>query len=644
MATSKKTKKRKARTKSGGDDDDDEAVIIVKQLSKHDVLLGRGPATAQFEGNQNFRQVVYSFKKEYTLAPRDAKKVVAKKVVHFLSSLEPPGRFVKSTSVDGEFKIVADDIALEKTCQSLREKRDYIPSESQQKVLKMSENSTPIQKASSVVAKKAKKSAAASAKKKVVPHAKAKKPLKIRMKLLKKQTETQQQSPDNKVSAPRKYPAKVPRKSLLKSDEKKELISPSEQPQAAAAEAIGVPPAANKNISYGPYEDDSNGINRINDRASMIDKTAEAVSQGGKLQKIAEEGAATSSGAEYSPTTLDEKFDVVPPALTVFVSGMFSSSGLDNMGDDDSDDRPVLPFRRSVPNKKQAIVKKMMMQKDLDSMTVDMDDMDLVDPADLQHSGTSTAHGHADEDRKPAARMIPPKSSTTEGLDVLPFVEPPPLQTKNSLYLDDDDFNSDNDPPARNINGEAPPTVAVASQAAAPMAGMHDTSDVEALRSAQQSHIGIGKTSAAMAKIHMQSPPAESMKDSHMADSSRSGSPELLQTKFGSGGRQPRPHPGIGKTPATMKMINLQKSRRSDGPLLTSPETVMMDAMDEEVPPPSLQRVKHSLFIDKQNDDHEDVEAITAPVDTSIFEDTFPVTSLSGNQSKPLHSDTQAEE
>ena len=87
------------------------------KLKRDDVLLGRGAALAQFEGNLRFRDLVDERKDEYTrTSMRKEKKRIAKEIYDLVTSRG--GRFLKQ---DGSEATV--DTAIEKCKQALRENR-----------------------------------------------------------------------------------------------------------------------------------------------------------------------------------------------------------------------------------------------------------------------------------------------------------------------------------------------------------------------------------------------------------------------------------------------------------------------------------------------------------------------------------------
>jgi hypothetical protein len=104
--------------------------------TQHDVLGGRGVSVSQHAGNERFRALVYAradadYCNTYTT---EEKKAVAEEIVDHISSLDPPGRFLKrpkgygssssrsgSSAVDGPWEEISRNDAIKKTCQALRD-------------------------------------------------------------------------------------------------------------------------------------------------------------------------------------------------------------------------------------------------------------------------------------------------------------------------------------------------------------------------------------------------------------------------------------------------------------------------------------------------------------------------------------------
>jgi hypothetical protein len=380
---------------------------LLAQLSKHDVCLGRGTVIINLEGNAYFRQVISAHRSEYTSSNSGVlKRAVAAKVVEMIESLDPPGRFYEILP-DATLKTVSFERALGKTMQGLREKRGTaaLPPPSNQQEDNSSAPLPPVVERS---AKNAPVTKTLPAKRKLPPKKRIKK------------------VPTEARSCP----------AILPPDET------THSTQLEPVDGSGIPA---KQRDDGNKTTDDQAEN-LDDQTCMIDKTARAVAQGGRLQQLVESALAV---ADENPlTTLDDKFSLVPPALTVFVSGMYSSNNLDNVGNSNEHGPYYSPFRGH-PSKQTVIQKMAGQESRLHSMTVDMGgDMDLVDlGADpLLHHPTTAVSGVVGpllQNEKTHFYAIRQPAAVKLGMDtlVLPFVQPPFLQTNNSLFLDDDDFN-----------------------------------------------------------------------------------------------------------------------------------------------------------------------------------------------------------
>lgn len=96
------------------------------QLRDTDVLLGRGTHIALFKGNVYFRYLVWKMKDIYNEAKKSEKGDIARLVMQQVHNLTPPGRFVQETE-DGKFELAKPQKAFEKTCQTLRERKNGKP-------------------------------------------------------------------------------------------------------------------------------------------------------------------------------------------------------------------------------------------------------------------------------------------------------------------------------------------------------------------------------------------------------------------------------------------------------------------------------------------------------------------------------------
>ena len=87
-------------------------------IGLNDVLLGRGGATNNHEGNCRYRTIVADFQNEYLVARKKEKVVISRKIVAAVHA--NGGRFLKRDS-SGVWVEVPDKRATEKTSQALRE-------------------------------------------------------------------------------------------------------------------------------------------------------------------------------------------------------------------------------------------------------------------------------------------------------------------------------------------------------------------------------------------------------------------------------------------------------------------------------------------------------------------------------------------
>lgn len=90
-------------------------------IGVNDVLLGRGGATNNHEGNRRYRTIVADHQSEYLTARKKEKVVISRKIVATVHS--NGGRFLKRDA-GGIWVEVPDKRATEKTSQALREGLD----------------------------------------------------------------------------------------------------------------------------------------------------------------------------------------------------------------------------------------------------------------------------------------------------------------------------------------------------------------------------------------------------------------------------------------------------------------------------------------------------------------------------------------
>jgi hypothetical protein len=91
-------------------------------IGPDDVLLGRGGATNNHDGNRRFRILVAENQREYLKARKRDKVIIARRIVSIVQS--KGGRFLKRGTEDNSWVPVPDKRAQEKTSQALREGLD----------------------------------------------------------------------------------------------------------------------------------------------------------------------------------------------------------------------------------------------------------------------------------------------------------------------------------------------------------------------------------------------------------------------------------------------------------------------------------------------------------------------------------------
>jgi hypothetical protein len=96
-----------------------------KEITRNDVLLGRGAASDRFEGNVQFRTLIRARKNEYSSSMNpNGKAFIAQQIVQTIQSNQ--GRFLRkvklSRSVESpKWEIVSDSVAVEKVKQAFRD-------------------------------------------------------------------------------------------------------------------------------------------------------------------------------------------------------------------------------------------------------------------------------------------------------------------------------------------------------------------------------------------------------------------------------------------------------------------------------------------------------------------------------------------
>lgn len=91
-------------------------------IGLNDVLLGRGGATNNHNGNQKFRVLVAEHQQQYLQARKRDKVVIARQIVQTVKATG--GRFLKRGNDDATWIEVPDKRAQEKASQALREGLD----------------------------------------------------------------------------------------------------------------------------------------------------------------------------------------------------------------------------------------------------------------------------------------------------------------------------------------------------------------------------------------------------------------------------------------------------------------------------------------------------------------------------------------
>ena len=87
----------------------------------NDVLAGRGNGVAARPGNQLFRDICIRYQQAYHDAFRTKKMDVARKVIHEITSKDPPGRFLEKNN-SGDWVLMPPKRVLDKTSQALRDR------------------------------------------------------------------------------------------------------------------------------------------------------------------------------------------------------------------------------------------------------------------------------------------------------------------------------------------------------------------------------------------------------------------------------------------------------------------------------------------------------------------------------------------
>lgn len=99
--------------------------VEADQIYRNDVLLGRGSGPNDHIGNINFRKLISTRRKEYNgTNARVEKGRIAKEIIDYVHSLDPPGRFLEKLDRNStSWVVVKQSKALEKAKQALRQNR-----------------------------------------------------------------------------------------------------------------------------------------------------------------------------------------------------------------------------------------------------------------------------------------------------------------------------------------------------------------------------------------------------------------------------------------------------------------------------------------------------------------------------------------
>jgi len=89
-------------------------MIMAITINGNDFLFGRGGKNCKHEGNQKLRSVARAYKHAYLNATKKEKSEIAREIVEYFRSLQPPGRFIKKNELSGEWVEVSEAVAREK--------------------------------------------------------------------------------------------------------------------------------------------------------------------------------------------------------------------------------------------------------------------------------------------------------------------------------------------------------------------------------------------------------------------------------------------------------------------------------------------------------------------------------------------------
>ena len=93
------------------------------EVTKNDILCGRGGFTNNHDGNRRFRKLIDAHRQEYVDASKSKKPQVGRKLVNDILLGTPKGRFLKKDNKSGEWYEISFREASAKASQALREKK-----------------------------------------------------------------------------------------------------------------------------------------------------------------------------------------------------------------------------------------------------------------------------------------------------------------------------------------------------------------------------------------------------------------------------------------------------------------------------------------------------------------------------------------
>lgn len=94
----------------------------INEPARNDVISGRGGRTNLHEGNIRFRNFINQLRPKYKAARKTSKPFISLRVVNYIRSLDPPGRFLTQDKKSGLWIEIGDKKAREKVSQAMRDK------------------------------------------------------------------------------------------------------------------------------------------------------------------------------------------------------------------------------------------------------------------------------------------------------------------------------------------------------------------------------------------------------------------------------------------------------------------------------------------------------------------------------------------